>query len=285
MVDLIACSFCQKKNFRIVFRTHGRRIVRCLNDGLVMVNPLPSQNQLKKLYGADYFQNRDPYLRAKDVHRRYFQQKINQIEAKTTNRGRLLDVGCGWGFLLAEAQKRGWAALGIDVSRSALAFCRRQGLAVKQGSLLSAKLPASSFAVVASLQTIEHETNPLTHLKQIYRLLKPGGWLVLTTPNYDSWTRILMANNWFGYRHLEHLYFFTPPVLKKMLVKAGFQRIDIKRDNVRIFTLGYYLSRLADFYLQKFVKWVADVLKRIVGNLPAPIPTDPWGDILVLAQK
>jgi len=70
-----------------------------------------------------------------------------------------------------------------------------------------------------------------------------------------------------------------------MLEKTGFKKIEIRRDNPRIFTLSYYLARLSTFYPNKFVKTATNVVKRIIGNLPVPVLTDPWGDILVFAWR
>jgi len=284
MVNLNSCPLCQQKNFQRVFKKGRRQIVRCLNDNLVVVNPKPTREEIARLYSPKYFRSLNPYLKDHQAHLKYFRQKLDQIE-KRIKKGSLLDVGCGWGFLLSEAQKRGWSALGIDLSYSAVASCRRQGLKVKQGTLKTAKLPSRNFTVITSFQTIEHVTNPLVHLQEIYRLLKPGGLLVMTTPNYDSWTRILMGENWFGYRHQEHLFFLNPAVVRLLLEQAGYGKIEIRRDDQRVFSLSYYLTRLAGFYPTNIVKTASDVVKRVLGNLPLPILTDPWGDILVFAWK
>ena len=293
MASFSPCPLCQQKDFQTLFRQRRpsrRRVVRCLNDGLVMVNPQPAKKQIDALYDSKYFQEFDPYLKSRQVHLSYFRRKLEQIEKKlgrwgrpSRRPGKLLDVGCGLGFLLNEAQRRGWETVGIDVSNYPLKFCRQLGLTVKKGTLKTAKLPAASFDVVTSLQTIEHETNPLEHTQAIYRLLKPGGLAVITTPNHDSWTRKLMGSGWFGYRHKEHLFFLSPSTLKALLRRAGFGKIEIQRDQPRVFTLGYYLTRLNDFYPRPLVRLFASLLKKIAGGLP--IPTDPWGDIIAFAQK
>ncbi|HUV42942.1 MAG TPA: class I SAM-dependent methyltransferase [Patescibacteria group bacterium] len=285
MAQLIVCPLCQKKNFDVLFKRDKRQIVQCLNDGLVLVNPQPSLKEIASLYGPKYFKNFDPYLKNREAHLGYFRKKLKQIDKRVKSKGKLLDVGCAVGFFLQEAEKDGWSALGIDVSDFALNHCRQQGLKVRKGTIESVKLPARSFDVITSLQTIEHETNPLNHLKEISRLLKPGGWVVLTTPDHNSWTRRLMGSHWFGYRHQEHLYFLTRETLRKMLKKSGFRKVEMKRDDPRIFTLGYYLTRLADFYPNRVVKMFTGMIKRIIGNFPAPALTDPWGDIIVFAKK
>ena len=285
MVKLIVCPLCQKKDYQVLFKKGQRQIVQCLNDGLVLVNPQPNQKEITSLYGPKYFRNFGPYLKNREAHLGYFRKKLDQIDKRVKKKGRILDIGCAVGFFLQEAQKKGWSPLGIDVSDFALKHCRQQGLKVKKGTIKEVKLPARSFEVVVSLQTIEHETNPVEHLQEIVRLLKPGGLAVLTTPDHNSWTRKLMGSHWFGYRHQEHLYFLTRETLGEMLKRAGFKKIEMKLDDPRIFILGYYLTRLADFYPNRFVKITTNMIKRIIGNFPAPALTDPWGDIIVFAQK
>lgn len=285
MIGLSSCPICQKKKFQVLFKKEKRQVVQCRYDGLVMVNPQPSKKEISSLYGPKYFKSFDPYLKNRQAHLRYFNKKLDQIEARKKKKGQILDIGCAVGFFLLEAKKRGWQPVGIDVSDFALEYCRKQGLKVKKGTIEETKLPNKSFEAVASLQTIEHETDPLQHLKEIHRILKPGGLAVITTPDHNSWTRKLMDSNWFGYRHQEHLFFLTRKTLKIMLEKTGFKKIEIRRDNPRIFTLSYYLARLNTFYPNKFVKTATNVVKRIIGNLPVPALTDPWGDILVFAWR
>lgn len=279
------CPLCQRKNFQVLFKKEKRQIVKCLNDGLVFVNPQPSKKEIATLYGPDYFQSFDPYLKNRQAHLRYFRKKLAQIEKRIKKKGRILDIGCALGFFLQEAEKREWQPMGVDVSDFVLEYCRKQGLEVKKGIIKEAKLPASLFEAVVSLQTIEHEANPLEHVKEIHRILKPGGLVVITTPNHDSWTRKLMGSKWFGYRHQEHLFFLTKEVLRKILSMAGFREIEIRRDGPRIFTLEYYLTRLSNFYPNRFVKTITNMIKRVIGNLPVPALTDPWGDIIVFAKK
>jgi len=250
-----------------------------------MVNPLPTSKEIASLYGPAYFKNFDPYLKNRSAHLNYFRKKLVQIEKRKKSRGRILDVGCAVGFFLGEVEAGGWSGLGIDLSDYALSFCRKKGLKVRKGDLKGVGLSSSSFDVVVSLQTIEHEVDPLFHLREIHRVLKPGGLMVLTTPDHDSWTRKLMGSRWFGYRHEEHLLFLNRDVLRLMLKRSGFKRVKIERDDPRIFTLNYYLTRLADFYPNVVVKGMTSMVKRVVGQLPVPALTDPWGDMIIFAYK
>jgi len=266
-----------------VFLKENRRIVCCLNDSLVFVNPFPTRKELESFYKASYFQNLDPYYRNKNVYLKYFQQKLTEIEKRGKTEGRVLDVGCSTGFFLREVKKRGFLGFGIDVSEYALKIAGKDGINVKKGTVEEVKFPLNNFNIVTSFQTIEHETNPIKFLKEIYKVLKKDGLLVITTPNYNSPLRFLMGEYWFGFRHREHLFFFNHNSLKFLLEKAGFKNIEIRRDRMRIFTFGYYMTRLISFYDNKMLKKIFLLTKKIFGNIP--IPTDPFGDLVVFARK
>lgn len=281
--NLISCPICRRKDFRVFYKSAKRQVVGCKHDGLVFVNPQPTKSQVLSLYGSKYFKNFDPYLKNRQAHLAYFNKKLDQIE-KRISKGKVLDVGCATGFLLEEAKKRGWQELGVDVSSFAVNYCWKQGLLVKKGTIAEIRFPNKSFNVVTSLQTIEHEIDPLEHLKEIYRILSPGGMAVLTTPDHNALTRKLMGKGWFGYRHKEHLFFFTRKTLGVLFKKAGFSKVEFKKDDSRPFRISYCLTRLVDFY-PGIPGIIIKIVNKFLGGLAIPIPTDPWGDIIIFATK
>ncbi len=102
-------------------------------------------------------------------------------------RGKLIELGCGMGFLLKAFAEDGWDVTGIEPDRG---FCdyieRKQGLRALPAILEDSGTPDNSVDVVVFLHVIEHVPDPLATLQAIFRVLKPGGHLVLETPRYDS---------------------------------------------------------------------------------------------------
>ena len=86
-------------------------------------------------------------------------------------------------------------------------------------------LPAAAFDVVTQLGYIEHEWHPLDGLRAAWRLLKPGGVLVIKTPNYASWNRHVRGMEWCGYHIPAHCNYFTRRTLARMLRQTGFEPI------------------------------------------------------------
>jgi SAM-dependent methyltransferase len=115
--------------------------------------------------------------------------------------GRILDLGCGNGLFLAELDRRadlsarGWELHGVDYSPAVLADARRRPYTFDQCNLEEGiPYPGNSFDVVTAGEVIEHVYDPDRLLREAHRVLHPGGWLLLTTPNLQAWyNRALFA--------------------------------------------------------------------------------------------
>lgn len=279
------CSLCKSRKLTKINNFSSRPIVKCQNCGLVQVNPLPPEKKLKHYYDRDYFRNYASYVANSSSHEKYFRRKLVQVEKKAGKKGRLLDIGCALGDFLEMAEKMDWQTQGLEISKEAVIFCKKKGLEVVQGTIETADFTPNSFDLITCFETIEHVKEPEKTIKGIFRLLKKGGLVMLTTPNYDTWTRKLMKGFWFGYRHQEHIFFFTPKTLKRLFEKAGFSEIKIKRDEVRPFSLSYFFSRLA-FYLRFWpLKSTLNFISKMVKSFNLNLSLDPWGDLIVLAKK
>ncbi len=141
----------------------------------------------------------------------------------------LLDVGCGNGRYLAQMRALGWNVTGVEVDPAAAAQAHTHfGLTVHIGTLSDVKFPPNSFDVVTMSHVIEHVDDPPGLLRECWRILRPGGRVVITTPNSAS-----LGHRWFGaaWRGLEpprHLTIFSPRALDQIVRQAGFQRVKLQ---------------------------------------------------------
>lgn len=138
--------------------------------------------------------------------------------------GKLLDVGCGGGRFLNRMQKRGWQVEGTDFDEQATKkVTSRYGITTHVGDLPQCALPANSFDVITMSQTIEHLYDPLATLRECLRILKPGGLLVMTTPNVRSIAAGEFGASWRGWEAPRHLHLFSVESLQKLTQRAGFE--------------------------------------------------------------
>lgn len=135
----------------------------------------------------------------------------------------LLDVGCSTGRVLMLARTMGFKATGLDYSKWAVDHCRGLGFDVRHGSLLGQWPENGVFDVVHCSHTIEHVPDPIAYLKEMYRLTKPGGQLMLAFPNYASVPRLMLGKNWGTWCLDSHLWQFTAAQMRGLLKKENFQ--------------------------------------------------------------
>ena len=136
--------------------------------------------------------------------------------------GRLLDVGCGGGQELRWMAELGWQVEGVEPDPAAVQVAREKGLTVHQGMLQAQRFQDASFDAVINSHVIEHVHDPLALLRECRRILRPGGRLVVVTPNIRSWGHRLYRRAWRGLEPPRHLQIFSAPSLAALAGEAGF---------------------------------------------------------------
>jgi 2-polyprenyl-3-methyl-5-hydroxy-6-metoxy-1,4-benzoquinol methylase len=197
---------------------------------------------------------------------------------------KLLDVGCATGILLSVAQKFGMNVMGVDISKSAVRYVRKLGFPVVNGTVSSVvkRVKLDRFDVITACQIIEHEYDPIEMCRTVRTMLTNSGIFVLSTPNFDTVWRKLMGKSWIGFTHPEHLFFFTPATIVRLLKKSGFRQVTVEPDLKRRYTLGYAISRLGDYVPS--CSSITKPLSEYVSRVKIPMPVNPWGDMLVIAR-
>ncbi|MDQ3849849.1 MAG: class I SAM-dependent methyltransferase, partial [Actinomycetota bacterium] len=202
------------------FGTALADIVRCPRCGHRQVDPMPEEGQLREAYAgaasADYV---DEEAGQRETARR----ALERIERHASDRGRLLDLGCWVGFLLAEARERGWEATGVEPSAFASAYARdRLGLDVRTADLFGAPLPRRHYDAIVLGDVIEHLPDPGAALDRIHALLAPDGVLTLMLPDAGSRTARLLGRRWWSIIPT-HVQYFSRHSLGLLLRRAGYE--------------------------------------------------------------
>jgi len=161
-------------------------------------------------------------------HRLAFDTSVRHLHLPMPG-ARLLDVGCGAGEFLAHARVLGWNVTGLEVDPGAAKLAATLGIEVVQAPLEHAGIPSTSFDAVTMNHVIEHLHDPEATLREVHRVLRPGGVLWLATPNIDSPLLRRIGARWRGLEPPRHLLLFNRRALSAMLEAAGFASLRWQR--------------------------------------------------------
>lgn len=289
------CPVCKLKRSSLFLKT-SRRILRHCVCGAIYVWPQPKKNAIKKLYQNGYFHlgKRKKILGYRDYEEQkkyllpYYQKKLEQIDKLREGRkGKLLDIGCAFGYFLGIAKNKGWRVVGLDISELAIKKTKRQRIKAVAVELSKAKFSSNGFDVITIFQTVEHDPDPIGLLAEIYRILKPGGILLLTTPGQRGILVSLLGKKWHGWQVKSHLFWFNQGNLKLALQKAGFAKIEVTNDKRSLNSLINIAKVTCLRYPNKGTKILFEIVNRLPGGIkeiPLVPPVDLWG-LLAVAIK
>ncbi len=242
------CPLCDTDKFNYYRADDGYILAKCSQCGMVWDNYPPANPTT--IYQKDYYNNDFPkggyanYFQGMKINSQTFRRRLSKAEKKLSGQGLLLDVGCALGDCLAQAQDIGWInPQGLEVSGYAVEFAKSRGLSVCQGDLFNHDFELNSFDLIMLQDVIEHTTNPLAQLTAAHQLLKPGGWVLITTPNVGGFWQKLLGRLWYHYKPGEHLTYFSLDTIKLALEKSGFSDVESKPTS-NVMSCEYILARL-----------------------------------------
>jgi 2-polyprenyl-3-methyl-5-hydroxy-6-metoxy-1,4-benzoquinol methylase len=137
--------------------------------------------------------------------------------------GQLLDIGCGNGQALQSMADLGWQVKGVDFDPKAVQIAQKKGLEVRLGKVADQDYPSDLFDAITMSHVIEHVYDPLSLLSECRRILKPGGHLVVVTPNSGSWGHQRFRANWMHLDPPRHLHVFNEQSLSRLMENASFR--------------------------------------------------------------
>jgi len=262
------CHVCKGMRVYYLFSACGHRVVRCDDCGLVFFNPQPSDDELARIYNADYFlgsdseAGRDTVSKIKQATAKLYLSEIRRYRGFES--GRLLEVGCGDGDFLVSAEADGWRVTGVEYSPAACKTARQRlkNGEVRCGELQQAGLTAEQFDLCVVSDVIEHVRAPLEFLQEIHRLLKPGGTLFIATPSIDSWSARIMRQKWMEFK-AEHLTYFDRQTIQTALFKSGFREIIVQA--------GWKILSF-DYIKMHFKRFPVPVVTPVLGLIARILP-------------
>lgn len=225
------CPICGTEEHSPVVEQQGYLYVRCRNCRSVYLNPMPSPDEVASFYqNPAYFEGDGEagYRSYADMHKAlapHFRRRLQVLTRLLPRRGSLLDVGCADGFFLELARSAGWDVSGVEISRQMAAeTSRRLGVPV---ACSTADFSNRAFDAVTLWEVVEHLLEPVSELRRLRERLRPGGVLMLSTPNAGHWQAVRAPERWAGYRPPAHLVLLTADSLRLTLEHTGFERIQV----------------------------------------------------------
>jgi 2-polyprenyl-3-methyl-5-hydroxy-6-metoxy-1,4-benzoquinol methylase len=225
-MEEVNCPICEKSRGDPLHLEGSFQMVRCSSCQFIFLNPRPTVESLHHFY-QQYLPEEEASIGSWEKMMKSIFQRAADLLKRYRRNGRLLDVGSGFGFFIAEMKNRGWEAVGIEISQKALDYARNVlGLTVHPGPLEKVDFPDNHFDAVTGFYVIEHLPHPMTFLRECYRILKPGGLLLL---RYPHTTPIKSLLHFFGvenrlYDLPAHLSDFSPKMIQRCLERIGFEK-------------------------------------------------------------
>jgi 2-polyprenyl-3-methyl-5-hydroxy-6-metoxy-1,4-benzoquinol methylase len=233
------CQHSQRELFkrRTTIRSiRPHRIYRCKTCGVGFRDHFPKPESIKKFYDrADYYfqgifrsfdEKGNALIEERNSTFRDYLTAVGFENHKFPGK-RYLEMGCGVGFALAEMKQRGWEPYGIDVSSWAVRYAKEK-LGIENvfvsDNLETRGFPSDFFDFIYLGHVIEHLIDPFSTLKEVSRIIRPQGLLLIITPDMDR----DIYNNYIK----DHLWLFSAYSMKYWLQVVGFRDVKVWQDGV-----------------------------------------------------
>lgn len=301
--ETVACPLCASRSFTVlrpgsfpehlseeflstIYRSSSdavlfEQVVQCRICEVVYLNPRLNP----ALIVDSYAEGEDRSFIAQDPMRmRTFEKALKRLSQRhnlsLSTETSVLDIGCAGGAFLLATENMGMRAVGIEPNRWMCEYARSEHqLDARSGVLADHSFEDDSFDLITLWDVIEHVPDPNAELQKIFRILKPGGVLVVNYPDYRSLPARLLGWKWPFWLSV-HLTYYTPNTIDKHLTEIGFQVQSI-RPHWQTLELGYILHRMTPYFAP--ARWI----KRLVEGLGlSRLPLTYWmGQTQVVARK
>ncbi len=265
------CLVCEQSHLTKLIGYEKAFLVKCRDCRFVFSERIPSFEELDnhyKNYGSNFYCSELTIKRYNEI--------LDKMEPFRKT-GRLLDIGCGIGFFLDEAKKRGWAVYGTEYSERLIGLLREKGITIHEGQLNSENYEEGFFDVVTSFEVIEHINNPTSEVTEINKLIRKGGLVYLTTPNFNSLLRRKLKIQYNVINYPEHLSYYTPSTLTRLFTCNGFKKLKVETTGISLTRLRTSKGTSAQKYVsassddeklrqQMDEKWYLGLAKKIINN-------------------
>jgi len=278
---MVSCFLCGADDAKEIFRkSRSGRVVKCRDCGAMYVNPRRSGQVMSAVREGDAPPKVQPdEAKWADANAAIRFALLGRWDL-LPEPARLLDVGCWTGFFMRAAKRRGWKPTGIEPVAAAAEWGRENlNLDIRTAIFEDADLPRESFELIAFMHALEHLHDPDAAIRRAHELLKPGGVVAIECPNADSFMARIFGGRWRQFIG-DHVSFFTPATIARLLNKNGFSKIRVKSIG-RAFPLRLVADRIERHY-SRSIGGIVEFAIKCVGASNIGITLNP-GDIMFAA--
>lgn len=235
---------------------------------MLITHPQPSLENLGKYYESeDYISHTDNkrslfeklYHFIKSV---ALKNKLNLINSLQPNKGKILDIGAGTGEFLSVAKNDGWQTIGVEPSDRAKEIAKNKGVSFVEETI---ELENHSFDVISMWHVLEHVPDLDKQIKELKRLLKPTGTLIIAVPNFKSFDAKHYGKFWAAYDAPIHFWHFS-----KTAIKLLFEKEDMKLEKILPMKFdSFYVSLLSEKYKSGKMNFIKAFFIGLQSNLKA----------------
>lgn len=286
------CIVCASP-MRHIFNRGEFNYYRCSSCRMVTTLPYPTFPQIEEHYkGGLEKGNYDVASRkCEDIYQYAAKNFVNAIESHLSKYNlsfdglKVLDIGCFTGEFLYQVKQRGADVFGIELQDDVVKIAnqRLDGRVIQGNILTDSPFPNSYFDVVILSGVIEHVTDPVSLLRKSNDLLKPGGFLVIESPDASSHLSRMMKKTWPPFTPVEHIHIFSRQSLCMLLDRLEFQ-VRVVKQHWKKLTFSYVYEMLKTFgpEIHKIATPLHYLMPEFLKNLILPFYV---GEMIVIAQK
>lgn len=251
---------------------------------MLITSPQPDLENLGRYYESeDYISHTDnkrslfekAYHFVKNI---ALKNKLNLINAEQLHKGRILDIGAGTGDFLLTAKNDGWETVGVEPSE------RAKNIAIQKGiSFVNeiGDLQNNSFDVITMWHVLEHVPNLELQIRELKRLLKPTGTLIVAVPNFKSYDAKHYKEFWAAFDVPIHFWHFS-----KKAIQSLFEKVDMKLEKVLPMKFdSFYVSLLSEKYKTGKMNYISAFFVGLKSNLKAGSTKEYSSHIYVLKNN
>ncbi len=212
------CILCGSPSLKNIFGD-DHFITKCNQCTFVFSRKIASEKEILDYYTAYPVQNRISDLTLQ----RY--NEILDLYEPYRETGKLLEFGCGEGYFLAEAKRRGWNVTGIEITDTLIQKCREKNIPAFKNINQIPTNDIGQFDIVVSIEVIEHLSPPKYYSEMFNTLLRIGGGLYMTTPNFNCLSRRILGARWNNIIYPEHCCYYTAKTMNSLLTENHFKKV------------------------------------------------------------